>query len=269
MGVDDFYTSFAAHRSELAPPHPQVRGVVLEPDGTPLVGATVHARHIENGSIRTVMTGHDGEFEQVLRSGAYDLSLSVDGCPLPWSSSGFPVKAVTARSTRLELDEGAVADLVITSSATAAETCRWRWIRGIVTDLSGHPRGGVRVDPHTWVDSSEVGTFNPPVRTTDDGLFAIRVPEGRYGLSVRVGSGYVVGHYEREQGFTLYRPDAAQIVVGATNVGDVAIQFGVIDGAIRGITAGQSLRVSLQEGGNGTSVQDTRIPIHCTRGTFL
>ena len=253
--VEDYYESFKAHRAEVAPPHPRVTGVVLEPDGAPLVGATVHARHVPTGNVRTVTTGDDGAFEHVLESGAYDLWLAVDGCPLPWSSSGSPVKAVTARSSRLELDEGAVADLVITPSATAADTCRWRWIRGIVTDLADNPRGGVSVYPHTWVDSNEVGTFSPPVRTTGDGLFAIRVPEGRYGLSVRVGS--VRGYYERQRGFTLRRPDAAQIVVGATDVGDVAIQFGVIGGVIRGMDAEQSLRIGLQEGGHTSFVHAT------------
>ena len=269
MGVDDFYTSFAAHRAEVAPLNPRVRGVVLEPDGTPLVGATVHARLVPHGSVRTVTTGDDGAFERVLESGAYDLSLSVDGCLLPWTGSGSPVKAVTARSSRLEVDEGADADLVMTSSATVAEACRWRWIRGIATDLAGQPRGGVRVYPHTWVDGSEVGTFNPSVRTTDDGLFAIRVPEGRYGLSVRVGSGYAVGHYERERSLTHRRPNAAQVVVGATDVEDVAIQFGVIRGVISG-PADQVRRVGLQEGNHTFHVPaKPEIDFIAAKGTFF
>ncbi len=247
IGVDDYYESFKAHRAEVAPRHPGVRGVVLEPDGAPLVGATVHARHVPAGYVRTVTTGDDGAFEHVLESGAYDLWLTVDGCPLPWSSSGSPVNAVTARSSRLELDEGAVADLVITPSATAADTCRWRWIRGIVTDLAGNPRGGVRVYPHTWVDGNEVATLSPPVRTTGDGLFAMRVPEGRYGLSVRVGSAR--GYYERQRGLTRHPPDATPIVVGATDVSELAIQFGVISGVIRGLNTAPNLRVGLQEGG--------------------
>ena len=268
IGVDDYYESFKAHRAEVAPPHPAVRGVVLEPDGAPLVGAAVHARHVPAGYVRTVTTGDDGAFEHVLASGTYDLWLTVDGCPLPWSSSGSPVKAVTARSSRLELDEGAVADLVITPSATAADTCRWRWIRGIVTDLAGNPRGGVRVYPHTWVDGNEVGTLSPLVRTTGDGLFAIRVPEGRYGLSVRVGSAR--GYYERQRGLTLRSPDEAQIVVGATDVGDVAIQFGVIGVVIRGLNAEQSLRITLQEGNHSYGIQAMpEIQLIAPKGTFL
>ncbi|MXY87727.1 MAG: hypothetical protein F4Y92_02565 [Dehalococcoidia bacterium] len=268
MGVDDFYTSFAAHRAEVALPHPRVKGVVLEADGAPLVGATVHARHVVHGYVRAVATGDDGAFGRVIESGAYDLWLTVDGCLLPWSSSGSPVKAVTARSGRLELDEGDVADLVITSSGTAADTCRWRWIRGTVTDLAGNPLGGVRISPQTWVDGIEVGTLSLPDRTTGNGLFAIRVPEGRYGLSVRAGS--VGGHYEEQRGFTLHRPDAAQIVVGATDVNDVAIQFGVIRGVIRGLPADQHLRVGLQEGGRGFSKRATpAIEFIAPRGTFL
>ena len=140
----------------------------------------------------------------------------------------------------------------------------------MVTDLAGQPRGGVRIYPHTWVDGSEVGTFNPSARTTDDGLFAIRVPEGRYGLSVRVGSGYAVGHYEPERSFTHRRPKAAQVVVGATDVDDVAIQFGVIRGVISGPNAGQLRRVGLQEE-NHTFYKEANpeIKFIAPKGTFF
>ena len=254
-GVDDFYTSFAAHRAEVAPLNPRVNGVVLKPDGAPLVAATVHARNVLEGSVRTVTTGDDGAFERVLESGAYDLWLTVDGCPLPWSSSGFPLNALTPRTWRLELDEGAVAELVITPSATPADTCQWRWIRGIVIDLAGNPRDGVRVQPRALVPSNDVVTLTPSDWTAGDGLFAIRVIEGHYKLSVRVGS--AGGYYERYRGLALHSRDATPIVVGATDTGEVAIQFGVISAVMRGLGASQNLILGLREEGH-TSYLDAK-----------
>lgn len=266
MGVDDFYTSFAAHRAEVAPPHPRVEGTVLKPDGAPLVGATVHTRGVLHGSGGTATTGDDGEFALVLKSDAYDLWLTVDGCRLPWSSSGFPVEVVSAHSSRLDLDEGVVASLVITPSSTAADTCRW--IRGIVTDLAGNPRGGVNVYPRLLVNGSEVETFTSPVRTDGDGLFAIRVIKGRYRLSVNPGS--ASGHYEQQRGLAFQHGDATLIVVGATDVVEVAVQFGVISGALRGLPADHNLNVGLQEG-EYTHYQPAKPKIQfiAPRGTFL
>lgn len=247
MGVDDFYASFGAHRAELALPHPRLEGAVRNPDGTPLVGATVHARRVLNENVRTVTTRDDGTFALVLQSGAYDIWLTVDGCILPWSSSGLPVKAVTAHSSRLELDEGVIAELVITPSATAADTCRWGWIRGTVTDLAGNPRDGVIVYPRTWVDDDEVETSTSPITTAGDGLFALRVVEGRYRLTVRVGAPH--GYYEQHRGLTLQPDNATPIVVGATDVTRVAVQFGIIKGVMRGLNATPDLRLGLREGG--------------------
>ena len=268
MGVDDFYASFVTHRADVAPTHPKLMGAVLTPDGAPLVGATVHVRNVAGGWFRTVATGHSGTFDLVLESGVYDLWLTVDGCPLPWSSSGLPGEAVTARKWRLALAEGALADIVITPSATAADTCQWRWIRGIVTDLVGNPRGGVIVRPSAWVDGDMILTAIPRHWTTGDGVFSVRVPEGRYGLSVRVGS--VTGYYEGTRGVTLHRPDAAQIVVGASDVSDLVIQFGVIGGVIRGPNADLDLRVGLQQGSRTVYTKATpEIQFIAPRGTFL
>ncbi len=270
ISVGDFYTSFAAHRVEVAPLNPRVKGVVRTPGGAPLVGATVHARSVLEGSVHTVTTGDDGEFERVLESGAYDLLLTVDGCPLPWSSSGFPVKAVTARSSQMELDEGAVAEIVITPSATAADTCRWQWLRGTVTDLAGNPRSGVKVHPRTQVDGIEVATLTPSDWTAGDGLFAIRVIEGRYRLSVRDGSASGNGYYEQRRGFTLHPPDATPIVVGETDVNDVAVQFGVISGAMSGLDAAPNLRVGLHGGEqNYYLAAKPEVQFIAPRGTFL
>lgn len=268
MGVDDFYTSFAAHRAQVAAPIPRVTGTVLTPDGTPLVGATVHARHVVHGRFRTATTGDEGAFERVFESGAYDLWVSVDGCPLPWSSTGFPVEPVTTLSSRLELDEEAVADLVITTSATAADICRWRWIRGTVTDLAGNPLAGASVQMRPWVDGVEVLTLIPRHWTTADGLFAIRVPEGRYGLSVRVGSEFA--YYEGGRGFTLDRFGAAQLVVEATDVSDLVIPFGVIRAVVRGLRTNLELNVGLHEGGHTSYRSATpAIEFNAPRGTFL
>ena len=267
IGVDDFYASFAAERADLAPPHPRVEGSVRKPDGAPLVGATVHARSVRYGNVRTVTTGDDGAFALVLERGAYDLWVTVDGCPLPWSSGGFPVKAVTGHSSRLELEGGIVADLVITPTATAADTCRWRWIRGVVTDLAGNPRDGIRVHARTWVDSNEVETSTRDW-TAEDGLFALRVIEGRYRLSVRVGS--MVSNYERQRGLTLLSPNATPIVVGATDVSDIAIQFGIISGVIGGLSADHSLQLGLQEGNHRHFRQATPgFQFIAPTGTFL
>ena len=246
MGVDDYYASFGAHRAELALPHPLLEGAVRNPDGTPVVGATVHARRVLNENVRTVTTRGDGTFALVLQSGAYDIWLTVDGCILPWSSSGLPVNAVTAHRSRLELDEGVIAKLVITPSATPADTCQWGWIRGTVSDLAGNPRGGVMVYANTWVDGDEVETSTTPDWTADDGAFALRVIEGRYRLLVRVGAAY--GDYERHRGLTLHQGNATPIVVGATDAGEVTVQFGVVRAVMRGLSATPDLRVGLHEG---------------------
>ncbi len=268
MGVDDYYASFGAHRAELALPHPLLEGAVRNPDGTPVVGATVHARRVLNENVRTVTTRGDGTFALVLQSGAYDIWLTVDGCILPWSSNGLPVNAVTAHRSRLELDEGVIAELVITPSATPADTCQWGWIRGTVTDLAGNPRGGVMVYANTWVDGDEVDTSTTPDWTADDGAFALRVIEGRYRLKVRVGVPH--GYYERHRGLTFHPGDATPIAVGATDASEVAVQFGVVRAVMLGLSATPNLRVRLRE--EGRSFSQTAKPetqFIAPGGTFL
>ncbi len=56
--------------------------------------------------------------------------------------------------------EGAVAEIVITPFANAADTRRWRWIRGTVTDLAGNPHAEVGINARTWVDGDEVLTLS-------------------------------------------------------------------------------------------------------------
>ena len=211
MGVDDFYTSFAAHRAEVAPPTPPSEGRRAR--------TRWHSpgrRHRPRPQCRAWICPNCDDWRRwsVWASAREWRVRPPTRCGrLPSSLVQQRLSGKGGDRTQLRVwswTRGTSADLVITPSATAADTCRWRWIRGTVTDLAGDPLDGVRVSARTWVDSIEVVTLAWSDTTAGDGLFAIRVPEGRYGLSVRAGS--VTGYYEGQRGFTLHRPNAAQIV---------------------------------------------------------
>ena len=74
--VADFYTAFETHRADVAPPLPQIRGVVLDPDGEPLEGVGLWIRQHVSGAYRQfASTAADGTFKFAVADDTYRIQI--------------------------------------------------------------------------------------------------------------------------------------------------------------------------------------------------
>ncbi|MYB41562.1 MAG: carboxypeptidase regulatory-like domain-containing protein [Chloroflexi bacterium] len=117
LTVDDFYEDFEVHQADIAPVLPQVRGVVLGPDGEPVEGAGLWLRwHSATGAyIEFARTEADGTFRFAARDGSYRLTLMeyFDGDWVTYGQYGGPTGFSTGSITVIEVDEADVTDIVI------------------------------------------------------------------------------------------------------------------------------------------------------------
>ncbi len=117
LTVDAFYEDFAVHRADIAPALPQIRGVVLGPDGAPVEGAGLWLRwHSSAGAyIEFARTAADGTFRFAVANGSYRLTLMehVDGNWITFGQYGGGDGFSTGSITVIEVDGADVSDIVI------------------------------------------------------------------------------------------------------------------------------------------------------------
>lgn len=117
LTVDDFYEDFEVHRAGIAPVLPQIRGLVLGPDGEPVEGAGLWLRwHSATGAyIEFARTAADGTFRFAARDGSYRLTLMeyFDGDWVTYGQYGGPTGFSTGSITVIEVDGADVTDIVI------------------------------------------------------------------------------------------------------------------------------------------------------------
>ena len=221
------------HLSEaLSEQCPRVKGVVLGPDGAPTEGISLR---VHNGPRVEGQGATDdtGEFEVLVEGGSYDLSLFSDGCVLNWSGSDDRLEALSPSRARFVVGEGGVTGLALRLSATPSEQCRW--LRGVVTDLAGTPRGRVTL----WVYSAAVDsdgrvvTSVPRGSPDSSGDFKIRVPKGHHSITMGIPMVMSV-FYGGDSGLVRTSSEATLIDVETSDATGLTISFGFIRGTVLG-----------------------------------
>ena len=226
-------TGLVLHLSEaLSEQCPRVKGVVLGPDGAPTEGISLR---VHNGPRVEGQGATDdtGEFEVLVEGGSYDLSLFSDGCVLNWSGSDDRLEALSPSRARFVVGEGGVTGLALRLSATPSEQCRW--LRGVVTDLAGTPRGRVTL----WVYSAAVDsdgrvvTSVPRGSPDSSGDFKIRVPKGHHSITMGIPMVMSV-FYGGDSGLVRTSSEATLIDVETSDATGLTISFGFIRGTVLG-----------------------------------
>ncbi|MCY3883177.1 MAG: carboxypeptidase-like regulatory domain-containing protein [Chloroflexi bacterium] len=235
MGVDDFYTSFAAHRAQVAPPYATVEGVVLGPDGQPQEDVKVQYFSSEDDPFGLYggRTDGEGRFNWAIESGSYSIGLTRgDGCPLPWHTTDHRLGAVVESRASIDVGNVDIEGLTLTLSRSPAEVCRD--VQGVVTDLVGNPTAGVFVTPLP-ADGQRPPVFSQ-VTTDPSGTFVVTLRRGQYRLQVRPptpsGAFGGRGYYGGETGFVLRRSEARLIDTRAATLPEIVIASGTIGGTI-------------------------------------
>ena len=235
MGVDEFYTSFAAHRAQVAPSYTTVEGVVLGQDGQPQEDVRVSYFRDEDGVFGRYggRTDEEGRFAWEIDSGSYFIGLlRGEGCPLPWHTTDDRLGAVVGSRARIDIGEVDIEGLTLTLSRSPSEVCRD--VQGIVTDLAGNPKAGVFITP-LQADGQRPSVFSQ-VTTDRSGTFVVTLRRGQYELQVvprrLYGEFGGRGYYGGEAGFVLRRSEARLIDTGAATLPEIVIASGTIGGTI-------------------------------------
>ena len=154
---------------------------VVGPDGSPQHGVRVGIRNQARGGSRYRTTGREGTLALVLERGTYEFSLSLNWCPLDWTSSDARFEAVGPRSMRLAVSSDANASVVLTLPRVATEQCPT--FQGVVLGPGGQPQEGVSVYLR-----GAAGNPGGSRLTGADGTFAMALRGGAYDLTLRSGA---------------------------------------------------------------------------------
>ena len=122
--VADFYTAFETHRADVAPPLPQIRGVVLDPDGEPLEGVGLWIRrHLSGTYLEFASTAADGTFKFSVADDTYRIQIMEirDGDWVIFGHHGGPDGFSTSSISVIVVDGDDVTDIVIQLPAPLSE----------------------------------------------------------------------------------------------------------------------------------------------------
>lgn len=224
--IDEFYDAFAAHRAEVAPPLPSIRGVVLDHSGQPLEGIEVWADSGELGAT-SVVTDAYGMFS-VPAPGSVKLSAKSGSCELGGydGESGFTPER--GEVMRFRLEDSDTAFLTLQLPMPLAEFCRT--IAGVVVGIDGAPLPGVWIslDPRT-AQGAYVGQH-----TDEKGQFEFSGRPGSYDLNLHTAavsncgvSGYAGGSAGERSVIVVEEADITGLrVVGGGTPRDEVSWFG-------------------------------------------
>ena len=122
--VADFYTAFETHRADVAPPLPQIRGVVLDPDGEPLEGVGLWIlQHVSGAYRQFASTAADGTFKFAVADDTYRILIMEhrEGDWIIYGHYGGPDGFSTSNIRVIVVDGADVTDIVIQLPAPLSE----------------------------------------------------------------------------------------------------------------------------------------------------
>ncbi|MXW25240.1 MAG: hypothetical protein F4Z77_02905 [Dehalococcoidia bacterium] len=209
ISVDNFYKSFEAHRSEVAPPLARIRGTVLDPHGQPVPGVHVRAHSQEKQPGAGADTHRDGTFTLPLGDGAFQLAIHADTPGgrhhIGWFGGAGGFTPLRSQAQVIE-----VGGEDITGVTIQLEELRWYWIEGVVVGPSGQPVEGVNIDAYP------TGDYEGPYDITGaDGSFRIPVLGGSFELHLYFDAPdgrRRAGSYSSDIGFSpLFEADEVEV----------------------------------------------------------
>jgi RNA polymerase sigma-70 factor (ECF subfamily) len=196
-----------ARRSLAAPADSQMAHIIVAvtDERGPVTDAIVRCAPVEGGVV-VVKTASDGNASVDLAAGEWSIAASADG----HEPSGTTLKVVATREDR--------ARLVLTSGG--------RTVTGIVTDATGGPIAGARIDAARLQHDTKVGRA-VAVAFTD--------PTGRYKLAVGGGAILVAASHPE------YAPQERYVDLGARGAAAsfALVPGGVIEGVVRDVQTKQ------------------------------
>lgn len=190
----------------------EIRGQLIDADGSPLVGRTITALPAGVVGKQGVETAQDGSFTIVTdEDGPHRLHISLtDDCVLHYRDGG-----ITASADNESLIQVADAHVDGVTIAVPADACRWS-IRGAVVDSDGQPLAGVEIGSYR---NRKAQTLT---RTANDGSFSIPVPlNGSYELKLNLDGDCSV--YYGPDGTATDRNQAESVWVRDSDVTDLQI----------------------------------------------
>lgn len=177
ISVDDFYTSFAAHRAEVAASFPKVNGIVFDEQGQPWEGVTVHVRAVGSSPGGQATTGADGRFEAVAPAEEYQVELITARCALGWYVGGQRFSESRDDAKVFSAETGDLDDLVLRPPNNCAQ------IQGTVVGPDGQPMEGLQLrgfaqgSGRSWVvETDALGGFDTFVTI---GVYRVRLLSNR------------------------------------------------------------------------------------------
>lgn len=188
----------------------EIRGQLVDADGSPLVGRKITVSHVGSPSRREAETAPDGSFTVLTdEDGPHRLRISLaDGCVFLYRNGGVNTSAADA--SLIQIADAHVDGVTIT---VPADACRW-WIRGTAVNSDGQPLAGLEIG--SYRNRSMQGT----TQIAADGSFSVPVLlNGLYELRIDLGDDCAA----------YYHPD------GATDVYDQAESVQVRDGDVTGL----------------------------------
>ena len=224
LSVSDFYASFQEHRTEVAPPLPTIRGVVLGADGAPASGAQVRA--IPQGDQRSARADvlEDGSFAMPVYEGSFLLEIHADSPggrqDIGWYAEDGGFTLVRSGATVLDVTGDDVTGITI-----RIPQIDWRRIEGVVLGPAGEPVQGV------FVDAYPRGDYPGPWDETDEeGRFTMFVAGGRFDLHLYADAPdgrHRIGYHGGEDGFIPLHRDITTIEVRERGLDGIVIPLPV------------------------------------------
>ena len=200
--VDEFYKNFASYRADVAPPLPEIRGLVFDPDGNRVPNFTVHisrltADHREIYAGGFSMTDTHGRFMIPIRSGQYVLGVRHPDC----GDAGFLDDSGSFTRSRdearvFEVGDSNVPGVVINLPADPAQPCAypdsrwWEWWKPPVHVEEPERMSGVRVAFFAGLP----GAFTGRPRLTDGPAESARF-SGPMGMALTVSGDVIVADF--------------------------------------------------------------------------
>lgn len=224
ISVEDFYRSFAEHRTRVAPVAPRIQGTVLDHEGNPVMGARLRAAPTEGQRSAWDTTDDQGVFSLAVSQGSYTLEVH-----MPYEETtnhaGWFAEGAGFTPRRGEATQLQVKSEDLPGVAVRIPDLTWYRVEGVVLGPDGAGLEGIGVDAFPRSEYAAPGS-----RTDANGAFSMRVLGGSLELHLygdTPDGRKPIGAYGRENGYSPLFEDATTLHIEGQDITGVTIRFPV------------------------------------------